>query len=354
MKKQFIGNFISIVAGIILGIQNVAAESVDRTSNSSSSIECSFTTVGGFSNDQIWDIAIDGNDYIYALPPQGGICKSLDHGATWQYQDNAGFFEHRLLAIDNNNNVYVGGSGEPSMGNYLFKTTDGGVSWYNVSEDSTYNLHGLATDTIGQVFTVGVGLNASVNVSRDGGETWEYVEKKATEWIFVDLNNDIYLFYGGPNSHKSTDGGISWNDLTVPYGSFIEVAVDTSNNIFIGDAGSELGLFKSTDGGNHWENILRKCYIQSVAIDKNNNDIYAGILRYSLTGEKKHSLLKSTDGGVTWITTNMPERNINSIAIDGKGHVYVGTNEMGNGVGIGYFFKSTDGGDTWERLGTNP
>ncbi|GIS00694.1 MAG: hypothetical protein CM15mP102_15140 [Flavobacteriales bacterium] len=73
------------------------------------------------------------------------------------------------------------------------------------------------------------------------------------------------VFLLGDGLYKSTDGGQSWLNIGLKNSeriSDIIVNPDNSNEIYVGVLGAlwsdseERGVYKSTDGGQSWENIL--------------------------------------------------------------------------------------------------
>ena len=162
--------------------------------------------------------------------------------------------------------------------------------------------------------------NQSVVRSEDGGKSFkvvktgvpDYALKKNTMWekgnpraLAVDTNdpNTVYMGIDGEPSEgnagggifKSTDGGVSWNQLPNQPGSrrmFYGLAVDPtdSKRIFWGSCGTGGGVWRSEDQGNSWKNVFAgENFVWNVHIDKNGT-IYA-------SGAQLHC---STDHGTTW------------------------------------------------------
>lgn len=120
-------------------------------------------------------------------------------------------------------------------------------------------------------------------------------------------------------------------------------------------AGAERGLFRSADCGSKWDRV--DCALNDYAVWKlaaSESDprvIYAG------TGSPTRSILfRSRDGGMSWERTplEMPERcagvsrpRMLAIAVDPDD-----ANDVMVGVEEGGYFRSRDGGDSWERIDT--
>lgn len=110
-------------------------------------------------------------------------------------------------------------------------------------------------------------------------------------------------------------------------------------------AGTVGKLFKSTNAGNTWDTVAIGGGYSQLLIDPQKPETI-----YGAPG----TLIKSTDGGVTWSERDNGiqldwEHRLQSIAIDPlhSNVLYAGT----GGPYGGYFYKSTDAGDSWVRKG---
>ncbi|MEM8964185.1 MAG: glycosyl hydrolase [Acidobacteriota bacterium] len=134
--------------------------------------------------------------------------------------------------------------------------------------------------------------------------------------------------------------------------------VDDRDTYYFGGTGG--GVWKTTDGGNHWEPVSDGFFggsIGAVAVSEwDPNVIYVGGGEKTVRGNVSHGdgMFKSTDAGKTWQAIGLEDsRHIPRIRIHPKnpdlvyvaalGHLF-GPNEQ-RGV-----FRSTDGGDTWESI----
>jgi uncharacterized protein involved in tolerance to divalent cations/photosystem II stability/assembly factor-like uncharacterized protein len=146
-------------------------------------------------------------------------------------------------------------------------------------------------------------------------------------------------------------------------GIIISVAVDPGNNSIIYAGSNTAGLWKTTNGGATWTNKtdllgIASLGINAIAIDPNNsNNILAG------TGTRSYGwawinpggvgVLKSTDGGNTWTTTNIASFPGDFLNIEVIKYHPTNTNIV-YAAGNKKIWKSTDGGSSWTLMFTNP
>jgi photosystem II stability/assembly factor-like uncharacterized protein len=160
-----------------------------------------------------------------------------------------------------------------------------------------------------------------------------------------------------------------WQPLTdqLPSTVCTQIAIPTSSpeTIYVGtgetypgyDASDGRGVFKSTDGGLNWSNVLSANRMGTtcsfVTIDASHEStIFAGgpghyhDYKHNIDTTKSAGLFRSTDAGATWTKlTPEPQCYPTTIAIDptNSARVYVGSY-------YGNCFRSTDGGDTWIKF----
>ena len=144
-------------------------------------------------------------------------------------------------------------------------------------------------------------------------------------WVGTGESNSSRSSYSGIGIYKSFDGGKSWQYKGLPESHHIGkilLSVADTNTILVGAMGhlyssnKERGIYKTTDGGNTWIQVL---YVNDltggadlITDPLNAQIIYASMWQrdrrawnFSESGEGS-GLYKSTDGGETWklITTS--------------------------------------------------
>ncbi|MCX2743589.1 glycosyl hydrolase [Mangrovivirga sp. M17] len=175
---------------------------------------------------------------------------------------------------------------------------------------------------------------------------------------------------------KTTNAGTTWKPVFDDQSSYsigcVTIDPANPNTIWVGTgeniggrhAGYGDGIYKSSDGGESWQNMGLKNseHISKIIIHPENSDIIwvaaQGPL-WSKGGER--GLYKSTDGGKTWNKTlgGSEWTGVTDILIDPRNPdlLYAATWDrhrtvaayMGGGPGTG-IHKSTDGGETWKEL----
>ena len=200
----------------------------------------------------------------------------------------------------------------------------------------------------------------------DGGDSWspvdDFMANLAIATMIMDPSNSNIMYAGtgegfynfdalrGEGIFKSTDGGVTWNQLASTNNSnfyWVNRLAITSDGAVLLAGTRNHGIFRSTDGGTSWTQTLND-NIADIDFDpSDNNKAIAGGL---WNGDTWYS----TDGGQTWHTATF-----NTPGIAGAGRVEVAyapsnSNIVYASVNVnkGELWKSTDGGQTYSRVNT--
>ena len=285
-------------------------------------------------------------DTVWVGAASGGVWKSTDGALTWTpVFDDQPVSSIGALAIDPRDPdiVWVGtGEGNPrnsvSIGDGVYRTTDGGSTWRRMGLSETGHIHRLRLDpeAPGTVWAAALGSpwidseHRGVYRTRDDGATWERVlhVDSMTGAADLDRATDGTLLAalwqhrrrpwtftsGGPGSglYRSTDGGTSWRRLSpaegLPEGELGRIGVAFAPSdpriayALVEHAGPDHLLLRSNDGGATWTAVARSpeqpfasrpFYYADLRVDPQEPERV-----YSLwTG-----LSMSDDGGKTWRT----------------------------------------------------
>ena len=277
----------------------------------------------------------------------GGVWKTTNGGGDWENVSD-GFFGGSIGAVAisswDPNVIYVGTGektvrGNVSHGDGIWKSTDAGRSWTHsgladARHISRISIHPKNPDLVyaavmGHLF--GPNSQRGVFRSRDGGTTWERVLHVNDHAGAVDLVMDPT----NPRILYAT----TWRILRTPY------------SLESGGEGS--GIWKSTDGGDSWESISENegmpegpLGIAGISVSASNPDNL-----YAIIEADEGGVFRSSDAGKTWNRVNQERKlrqrawyysRINADPVD-ESVVYV--------LNV-RFHKSKDGGKTFEEIAT--
>jgi photosystem II stability/assembly factor-like uncharacterized protein len=244
-------------------------------------------------------------------------------------------------SLTNKNTFYFG-----ATGGGLWKTTDGGSNWKNVS-DGWFG---------GGVGAVAIAPSDESVVYAGEGE--------------CTLRNNVSENLGG--IWRSDNGGRSWRNLGLKDTRHIARIIVHPRNpdiVWVAAMGhlfgpnTERGVYKTTDGGKSWRRVLfvndQTACSELVMEPGNPMVLYAGMWHvkrtpYSMeSGGEGSGLYKSTDGGETWVNLSgrrgLPKGiwgvvNI-SVAATNPDKVYAMIENAHGGL-----FLSTDSGANWSLI----
>ncbi len=250
----------------------------------------------------------------------------------------------RVTAIDvvtNNPDVmYVG-----TASGGLWKSTSGGITWTPVFEKE---------------------LTASI------GAVEIQQSNPSVIWVGTGEGNPRNSLNGGYGVYKSLDGGKTWMAMGLEKTRHIHrIIVDPTNPdvVYVGAIGSpwgehpERGVFKTTDGGKTWNNILfanNKTGVADLIMDPTNpNKLIAALWEHKRdpwffnSGGEGSGLHITHDGGKTWkkITEDdgFPKGKLGRIGVaiapNKPNIIYALVEAKKNAL-----YKSEDGGFKWKKI----
>jgi uncharacterized protein (TIGR03437 family) len=321
------------------------------------------------------------NQTVYVGGAQGGLWRSTDNGANWTpITDALPSLAIGAVAIDpaNPNIIYVG-TGEPNrsgdsyFGAGLFKTTDGGLTW---------------TQITGPVSTSEPKLPVFLNCTFSRIA----IDPAKPNTLFVATNTGFFLSaattpgpapLGNRGLWKSTDGGLNWLNVNPSVSKLdrlaSDVVLDPRNSNVVYAALTGEGVYRSTANGElfSWK-LLTKGLPEKT--DNKGNPVYDRIVlalgppigsatastvyaAYAGVDDNLLGIFRSTDMGETWTQMTTPQRpgqasyNL-ALAVDptNGNNVFYGTSANSAYDG-GTLWRSLDAGRSWEDIsfyrGTN-
>nr|WP_299382443.1 glycosyl hydrolase [Allomuricauda sp.] len=276
----------------------------------------------------------------------GGVWKTTDGGRTWENISD-GFFGGSIGAVEvaqsDPNVIYVGGGektlrGNVSSGYGVWKTEDAGKTWKKAGLEKSRHvprirIHPKDYNTVyaavlGNIYKPT--RERGVYKSTDGGQTWRQVLFVNDQAGAVDLTFD-------PNNPRILYAS-TWRAQRTPYS--------------LSSGGEGSALWKSTDSGETWTEISKNegfpkdtLGIIGVAVSPKNSDRVWAMVE----NKKKGGLYRSDDGGKKWSQVNN-ERKLRQRAWYYT-RVYADTEDVDKVYVMNVrYHRSTDGGKTFNTF----
>lgn len=228
----------------------------------------------------------------------------------------------------------------------VWKSENGGSAWTPVfDEQATQNIGALAIQQSDpNVIWVGTGegnprnsmnLGMGIFKSTDGGKTWQHMGLEATKTIhriIIDPKDPNIVYAGAmgdpftPNEHrglyKTTDGGEHWEQILFSNNKsgIADLVMDPVNNnkmfaalyqhqrspYYFTSGGEGSGLYVTLDGGEQWKKLGKEEGLPSGDLGRIGIAIAPSDTNrmYAKIEAEKNALYRSDDGGVSWYMIN--------------------------------------------------
>ncbi|HEV8200639.1 MAG TPA: glycosyl hydrolase, partial [Candidatus Polarisedimenticolia bacterium] len=176
---------------------------------------------------------------------------------------------------------------------------------------------------------------------------------------------------------KSEDGGIDWkpifDDQPISSTGSIAVAPSDPNVLYVGSGEANIrgnvadgnGIYKSTDAGKTWNHVWKQVgAIGTMVVHPKNPDIaFAAVLGRAFGPNPERGVYRTKDGGGTWeqVLKVSPQTGAIDVTLDVKNPntllasmwtvqrapwtIDSGSKSLESGI-----FRSTDGGNTWQKV----
>jgi photosystem II stability/assembly factor-like uncharacterized protein len=305
---------------------------------------------------------------FYMAPNNGGVWKTTDFGRTWNPifdGQPSGSIGALAVAPSSPNTIYVG-SGEGlrrpdlSVGDGIYKSTDAGRTWQHLGLCDAQQIGSILVDPkdASRVFVAAVGHPYGPNAERgvyrslDGGETWQKVLSKDENTGAIDLVFD-------PRNSQVIFADM-WASRRPPW---------TTGNSYDGPGS---GLYKSTDGGNHWRQITKGLPSEAdklgrigLAVSPSDPDRMYAWVDARVDAQKPGGIYRSDDAGESWQLVNTEDRvwgrgsDFACVRVDPryKDVIYVANTSTYRSTDAGKNFtaiKGAPGGDDYHTIWINP
>lgn len=189
--------------------------------------------------------------------------------------------------------------------------------------------------------------------STDGGKTWSAADRglsaTSVRALVIGLAMPSTLYAGTDGGvYKSTNGGGNWVNAGLISTDVSALVIDPVTPATLYAGSDRGGVYRSTDGAGSWSPVntgQTQPQVIALAIDPTTpNILYAGTHSYTNQRTMRYypgNVLKSTDGGRSWSSVIAGYTYYRTLAIDPvtPATLYVGTSEG--------FYRSADGGGSW-------
>jgi photosystem II stability/assembly factor-like uncharacterized protein len=231
---------------------------------------------------------------------------------------------------------------------FLYKTTNGGESWTQISPDLTREDPGVpanlneaaaadapADKRRGVIYTIApsplraatiwIGTDDGlVHLTKDDGKTWQNVTPPAlTSWskvVMIEASHfDVNEAYAAverhqladyePHIYRTVDSGKTWSEITkgLPAGIYVQTVKEDPTRRGLLFTGTERAVFVSFDDGDHWQSLQLNLPPASMRdLDVHGDDLIVG-----------------THGRGFWVLDNISAlRQIDAEVAGGKAHLF--------------------------------
>lgn len=264
---------------------------------------------------------------------------AYSQGWTWQ---NPSVNGNNLMSIEmvNASTGYAAGNAGT-----VVKTTNNGVTWTTMYTGTATHIYSI--DFVDINIGYASGINGLILKTIDGGNSWDSLgtATNASLYNLEFLNTNTGYASGSSGTViKTTDAGATWVTQVTPNSTalFAMDFVDVNTGYASGNLAF---VFKTTDGGANW--TLATTMPGGYAVfGMHFINADTGIATNMLS-----EALKTTDGGQTWSVQSLDDEYypyLRSVYFvdENTGYIAGGEDEF---IYAGYIYKTTNGGDNWER-----
>ncbi|MCO6498162.1 MAG: hypothetical protein J5I50_10940 [Chitinophagaceae bacterium] len=259
--------------------------------------------------------------HLFGPNEERGVYKTTDGGKTWKrvlFVNDLTACSDLVMEPGNPKVLYAGmwrlirtpysleSGGE---GSGLWKSTDGGETWKNVSANKglpkgTWGIVGVAVapSNTDKVYSIIENQNGGLFMSNDGGETWTLTNSdnniRQRAWyytkVFVDPHNENKVYCPNVGFMRSTDGGRTFQSVRTPHSDHHDLWIDPTdgNRMIVGDDGGGQVTF---DGGATWSTMMNQPTVETYRLSTDNSFPYNILFAQQDNGAYR---LKSRTAGI--------------------------------------------------------
>ncbi|HTR80532.1 MAG TPA: T9SS type A sorting domain-containing protein [Bacteroidota bacterium] len=305
----------------------------------------------------VWSMTVNGQSVIAAFS-ETNVYVTSDDGADWKDAAIPGgmFQTPRVVAASGN---YILGGNVTST---TYRSTDNGVSWAQLA--TPYAVSSIAMEDSVVLACSDDGIYRST----DYGLTWNFVIGSQPSWgsgnpFALSGNRAFAGITSLPDCYvlSSTDAGLTWSDSASLHcnsiNSIVISPIDYGNAYVM--AGTDSGVFRSSDNGAHWaaaNNGLTSTLVSSLAFKTEGTN--GQTILFAGTGG---GVFFSSDFGDSWLQTLGPSQwtfasdGSDLFAASSNGSYLAGGARGRSSQKFDYkyqslMYRSTDDGQSWMQL----
>jgi photosystem II stability/assembly factor-like uncharacterized protein len=322
------------------------------------------------SSEQVNWMVFDPSDprTLYLATEYAGILKSTDSGETFR-PINAGFSNHRLSQITSDGKRMYASSTYEGLFGGVFVSNDGGLEWtLRANEEALLgrNLHSLTASPNSSAVIFGASEDAILK-SADAGKTWSAVPVPrlvgrngqplanagrnrihALRAVSLDSDKGKVALFAGTDAglFRSSNLGATWEQVKAagltgipvqavyaPLSGVSRLAVRTNSSLLV-----------SVDAGRTWQPAMlpdNSYYLYDLALPADS--------QVAMLAATSRGLLRSTDEGTHWqlVTEGVPAATVDSVQFN------PGQKLEAILVQYGVVYHTVNGGESWQSLTDN-
>lgn len=285
--------------------------------------------------------------------------KTTDSGANWQpiaagLIDDSDIFSIRVNS-KNTQLVFA------SACSGIYRSEDGGGSWVKLRGiPGTHRRTHIIADDPRNPNVIYAGTTLGLFKSPDAGKTWLHLNPEQINWMVFDPEdpNVLYLATEYAGILRSANSGKTFLAINTGFANHRLTQITGSGNLLYASSnyeGRHGGVFRSIDGGLDWslranEEDLSGRHLNSLAAAPARRDL--------LFAASQDEILKSTDGGKSWVRLVAQPRSLSAGVSQHFGKVRIQSLKViqqdkptlfaGTAAGL---FRSKNLGASWEPWG---
>jgi photosystem II stability/assembly factor-like uncharacterized protein len=315
-------------------------------------------------NGQSWTLRLSSNVGVSMLRsnPQGdifvgflatgftdvspGLIRSTDNGNTWE-QINTGLTTRqvRSLAFRDPDELFLGTS------DGVFVSMTDGDSWAPAGlSGKGINAIGVLVDGTLLAGTAGGGIFRLLPNDTMWEQQFSGLKSTIVRSIAVDMNDNIFAGTSSDGIYRSADQGQSWTQKSSGLTNNKVWSLLSNGGELL--AGTNQGIFRSRNNGDSWSPVFAsQMYPEVRTLLSYPGDLLFAGAGLSISGDIalwNGTVFRSSDGGDTWekVSTGLPNKYVYRVVRDSSNDLYVALFDSG-------VYRSTNLGIEWQKTALN-